>query len=367
MPKVSIVLPTYNGEKYIRESIDSIIKQTFTDWELIIVNDCSIDNTPLILDEYEQKDPRIRVIHNKENKNLPNSLNIGFEFGRGEYYTWTSDDNYYYPDAIKTMVEYLDNNKGTYMVCAGMNIIDSEGNFIETFTKYDSELIYIYNCIGACFMYRSNVLDKMNGYDPDMLLVEDYDFWLRILFEFGNIGYIDEKLYAYRRHDNTLSVKKQMQVKKQLFKLRKKNLIRILEKINKTYVSRLFVEFIEWGEDFSDIRQYFIEAMPELDLVENFETTKKVIVYGAGDYGDKIYRMIKDQIISYADKNPEKIGQTKNGVPIISLEEMLSVKNEYQIIIAGNYNIVYDMIQFLYNNGVKRYSLCQSILVTRNS
>ncbi len=78
MPKVSIVLPTYNGEKYIRESVESIINQSFTDWELIIVDDCSTDHTAMIVDQYASEDFRIKVIHNKKNQKLPQSLNIGF-------------------------------------------------------------------------------------------------------------------------------------------------------------------------------------------------------------------------------------------------------------------------------------------------
>ena len=104
MPKVSIVLPTYNGEKFIRESIDSILYQTFTDWELIIVNDCSTDGTPNIVNRYAASDSRIRVIHNKENQKLPESLNIGFREARGEYLTWTSDDNMYLPSALEKMI-----------------------------------------------------------------------------------------------------------------------------------------------------------------------------------------------------------------------------------------------------------------------
>ena len=105
MPKVSIVLPTYNGEEYIRQSIDSIRNQTFEDWELIIVNDYSTDGTSLIIREYEKKDSRIIVIENSENKKLPASLNIGFRSATGKYFTWTSDDNRYLPNALQCMVE----------------------------------------------------------------------------------------------------------------------------------------------------------------------------------------------------------------------------------------------------------------------
>ena len=106
--KVSIVLPVYNGEQFLSLSIESVLSQTYQNWELIIVNDCSTDNSPAIMEKYVEKDPRIRIIHNAENQKLPESLNIGFRAARGDYFTWTSDDNMYKPDAIETMVSVLD-------------------------------------------------------------------------------------------------------------------------------------------------------------------------------------------------------------------------------------------------------------------
>ena len=99
-PLVSIVLPVYNGEKYLRESLDSILAQTMEDWELIAVDDCSKDATPQILADYAASDSRIRVMRNAENQRLPRSLNIGFAEARGEFLTWTSDDNAYAPEAL---------------------------------------------------------------------------------------------------------------------------------------------------------------------------------------------------------------------------------------------------------------------------
>ena len=74
MPEISIVLPTYNGEKYLKQSIESILGQTYTDWELIVVNDCSTDSTQEIIDFYRKKDTRIRTIFNYTNQKLPESL-----------------------------------------------------------------------------------------------------------------------------------------------------------------------------------------------------------------------------------------------------------------------------------------------------
>ena len=118
---VSIILPTYNGKRFLRESIESVINQTYKDWELIVVNDCSTDNTLQIIEEYAQKDNRIKYITNEINSKLPQSLNNGFKLAKGEYYTWTSDDNKYYPTAIEEMVQFLDINNDVDLVSFNFN------------------------------------------------------------------------------------------------------------------------------------------------------------------------------------------------------------------------------------------------------
>src|SRR3989338_10314783 len=111
-PKVSIVLPTYNGARYLRQSIDSCLSQTYKNIELIIVDDCSTDETPDIVHSYN--DPRIRYVRNKTNQRLPRSLNIGFALTTAEYLTWTSDDNEFLPQAIETMLKVLLEDKTIY-------------------------------------------------------------------------------------------------------------------------------------------------------------------------------------------------------------------------------------------------------------
>lgn len=357
MAKVSIVLPTYNGEKYIRESIDSVINQTFTDWELIIVNDCSTDNTPLIIQEYANQDSRIKVIHNRTNQKLPKSLNIGFTYAEGEYLSWTSDDNYYLPNAIEKMSQYLDMQKDTYLVCADMYYINANGIVTGRFARYNSDSMCFSNCVGACFMYRKKVLEKIGGYDLNMFLIEDYDYWLRILFEFGTIGYIDEPLYAYRFHADSLTGSRMAEIRKQTCVLRRKHLNWILENANKEGICRVYCEFLEAKEDISDIRDLFVKAVPELQLEKEFDSSKKVIIYGAGTYGERLYEMIKEQVAFFADRDLRKIGKEKNGVYIISLEEMVCLKSEYQIVLAGNGSLIYGMLRFLNDNNVHTCTL----------
>lgn len=206
MPNVSIVLPVYNGENFLKESIESVLKQTYSNFELIIVNDASTDSSLKIAEEYANKDNRIKIINNKENKKLPEALNIGFREAKGEYYTWTSDDNIYYPNAIEKMLNFLENNKEYGMVHAISKVtgIKNEEYWGEIVT-YPISLLN-FPSPGACFLYKAEIAQKVGEYDAKCFYMEDHDFWLRFLLE-APIGTISEILYEYRRHKDSLTVK----------------------------------------------------------------------------------------------------------------------------------------------------------------
>lgn len=204
-PLVSIVLPVYNGERYIREAINSILPQTYGNIELIIVDDCSTDRTPEILLESGTSDPRVRIITNSENQKLPASLNIGFAHASGQYLTWTSHDNLYMPTAIEEMVSELDQSaEDTALVYADMTLIDEEGNIQDNSHREPPEKLPFLNPVGACFLYKREKAEVIGEYDTSLFLGEDYDYWIR-LSQTGRIKYIAKALYNYRRHEKSLT------------------------------------------------------------------------------------------------------------------------------------------------------------------
>lgn len=202
---VSIVLPVYNGEKYLSLSIESIIAQTYENWELIIIDDCSTDNSAMIAKEFAEKDSRINYYKNEVNLKLPKGLNKGFSLSKGEYLTWTSDDNLYLPEALEKMVSTLKSEK-TDFVFATCDVIDADGKVVEIIKapKEYKKSIIASNCVGACFMYTRKVYETIGDYNPDLFLVEDYDYWLRIFGKF-DVSNIEETLYQYRWHDGSLT------------------------------------------------------------------------------------------------------------------------------------------------------------------
>lgn len=204
-PLISIVLPIYNGEKYMRISIDSVLSQTYTNWELLIIDDGSTDNTALIAQEYAAKDTRIRYYKNPENMRLPRTLNRGFTLAKGAFLTWTSDDNYYYPTALEVMYDALQGQKKEFAF-ASCDIVDGNGNIVECIMVSDTakKSVVGTNPVGACFLYSRKVYETVGEYDPEMTLVEDFDYWQRICAKYEPVC-ITQKLYAYRWHDGALT------------------------------------------------------------------------------------------------------------------------------------------------------------------
>lgn len=357
MPKVSIVLPTYNGEKYIKESIESILSQTLTDWELIIVNDCSKDTTASIISEYASEDDRIKIITNEQNQKLPESLNIGFRQACGEYLIWTSDDNMYKPQALKTMADYLDSNQECPMVCTAMDVIDADGVYLYTMTDYSDEKMLYTNCVGACFMYRYEVMKKIGDYDNDKFLVEDYDYWLRIFFNYGKIDFIDKNIYKYRIHEQSLTKQRKLQISMQLMKMRKQYLDNIINMCNneKYILCNIYCDFMleECLDNVS--RNKLIKAVPEVNAICEGVPSEQIVIYGAGNIGKKAYALYKDSVLYYADQNPLLYGKKINGVEVILPDKISEIQSKFDIVIALSTDKIYSAIKQLEKYNVKKY------------
>ena len=356
MPKVSIVLPTYNGEKYIKEAIRGVISQTYNDWELIVVNDCSTDNTKKIVEEQMEKDKRICLINNKENKKLPQSLNVGFENAKGKYFTWTSDDNYYLPNAILEMVQFLDKNEDYPMVCTDMYRIDENGNHIRGKNEYDAVKMYFNNCVGASFLYRKEVANDIGGYEVKKFLIEDYDYWYRVLEYYGKIGYINKSLYQYREHQNSLSSTRQREIKIRLLEFRYEHLNTIIRKFydREELLTPFFYEFYEGFSDMFTIKIMLKRYVKAINMDEKWDDKKKTIIYGAGQYGEKALSLLNKNVAFFSDKN--KAGKSLKGIEIISVDSMINLKKEYNICIAVSSKLMYEVIKELENKGLVKFA-----------
>lgn len=222
---VSIVLPVYNGERYVSEAIESILSQTYSSFELIIVNDGSTDGTPEIVDSFAARDHRIRVIHQK-NRKLPQSLSNGFRVAQGEFLTWTSDDNRLKPQFLEQMVDCLRRHPDWDMVYANIDIIGENGEPLRDSQWYSNYQVpsgsphvhfpsdtaelntWPNQYIGPAFLYRDRVAALVGDYSPIRFTVEDYDYFMSVneLLTLCHSDF-DEPVYEYRFHSHSLTAK----------------------------------------------------------------------------------------------------------------------------------------------------------------
>ena len=200
---ISIVLPVYNGEKYLSEAIESCLIQTYKNLELIIVNDCSTDASLNIAEKYASEDQRISVISNTVNKKLPASLNLGHQKAEGELITWTSDDNILKENMLSTLLETIEATDSD-LVFADYDVIESHGKYRRTHSFGPVSSLPYGSCIGACFLYRKRLYHKLEGYDEELHTLEDYDFWIRAAVNF-KLYHLEESLYKYRVHKDNLT------------------------------------------------------------------------------------------------------------------------------------------------------------------
>lgn len=232
--KVSIVLPTYNSAKYVRQSIDSCLNQTHGNIELIIVDDGSTDETHEIIKSY--KDERIKYLRHETNKGLPHALNTGFAKATGEYLTWTSDDNFYAEKAIEKMLSFLRDKNCPFVYCDFYQFEDDNLSNRNIVKLPDLIALENSNTIGPCFLYSRKIMEFVGDYDPVTELAEDYDYWIRISKKFS-MCHLNEPLYFFRRHNESLYVSKYYEVKVVDFLVRLRNDILDIDQVTNLFIN----------------------------------------------------------------------------------------------------------------------------------
>lgn len=368
--KVSIVLPVYNGEAYLRQSMESVLAQTYENWELIVVDDCSTDGSPAIMEEFAGKDSRVRVIRNQVNQRLPESLNIGFRQAVGEYFTWTSDDNMYLPDAIETMASVLDSRPEYGLVYCDMEYIDEAGR-VTGGTANNGGNIRLDNCVGACFLYRREAALAAGEYDRDLEMVEDYDYWLRLSHRFP-LYHLPVCKYRYRYHPDSLTMTRGARIQEQLYRLRLRELDFLLDGANESERETLFYSiWVQRREEAWAMRERFFPkgALPaslgwmEKSRGDAQKMDKKVILFGAGVYGRKALEHFgKEAVHCFVDNNPELHGTEIDGLPVLSFDEMKDICQDYQVVVAVSARFAPVLAKQLEEAGITGYTLFVEIL-----
>jgi len=209
-PKVTVLMSVYNGEKYLNEAIDSILGQTFKDFEFLIIDDASTDKTAEILKSYN--DPRIKIVNNKNNIGLTKSLNKGLKLARGEYIARQDADDISLPRRLETQVQYLEDHKNIVAVGTCINRINAYNEIIGSVTFPTSPIDIDLNLLfgrwvfaHGSIMFCNSTMDRIR-YDENVLYAQDYNLWLKLSRKFS-MANINEILYNLRTHDSRIAVK----------------------------------------------------------------------------------------------------------------------------------------------------------------
>jgi glycosyltransferase involved in cell wall biosynthesis len=210
LPRISVLMPVYNNDRYLVEAIESILNQTVTDFEFIIVDDGSTDQTSTILTSYESRDPRIRVVRQK-NGGIVSALNTGIAFCRGEYIARMDGDDISYPNRFSLQMDYLDNNPDCVVVGGVFMSIDEAGNRLWPYrfarnkvTSFRTFPIQVALTVHPLAMIRKEALIALGGYRATFPHAEDYELFLRIS-KYGRVHNLDEILLSYRNHPQSIS------------------------------------------------------------------------------------------------------------------------------------------------------------------
>lgn len=216
--KVSVIMPVYNSEEYLNQAIESMLNQTFKDFEFIIINDGSNDRSMEIINKYLEKDNRIKVYSNESNKGLPYTRDRGLKLAQGEYIALMDADDISYKDRLAIQVEYLDKFNDVFMVASNFDIIEDgnikrnrniklKNNKIVDNNLLDYEILF-HNPIGnSTVMFRKSIIDKQKiSYRKECFVAQDYAFWVDCKKN-NKFNIINKSLVAYRQGHNNITKK----------------------------------------------------------------------------------------------------------------------------------------------------------------
>lgn len=214
---VSIITPSYNSEKYIEKTIESVIAQTYGNWEMIIVDDCSDDSTCEIVESISEREPRVKLIRQEQNGGAAKARNRALEESKGRFIAYLDADDIWYPEKLQKQVDFMLKNKAGFS-CASYEVIDDDGNKLNKEVHMLPRADYVgfltnnlLQTVGI--MADTSIVDKSLLHMPDLRRRQDAATWLQVLKAGNDCFGLDEVLAQYRRAANSLSSNKAKAVK----------------------------------------------------------------------------------------------------------------------------------------------------------
>ena len=222
-PKVSVIIPTYNRDNYLYSAIKSVLNQTFEDFEIIIVDDASTDNTRQVVDKFDDK--RIRYIRHKENKGGSAARNTGIKRSKGKFIAFLDDDDMWMPSKLEKQLDLINKNLEIGAVYTRTCIINKSDKIIWFKSPSLRGNIFLdilkKNYVGSCskVLVRKECFNRIGLFDENLPAGQDWDMWIR-LAKHHQFDYVNEPLVLYRVHEKRISTNPfpKMQATKLMFK-----------------------------------------------------------------------------------------------------------------------------------------------------
>ena len=308
MPKISVIIPVYNVEKYIEECLESIVNQTFTDTEIICVDDCGTDASMSVVERYAQQDGRIKILHHEKNKGLGAARNTGMDEANGEYIFFLDSDDYALPDTLKNLYEKAIQTKSDITVVHVEAFADDDSeetknrvtesnkwldkivqdNYKVTPDNYQKSISDL-TCLAWGKLYKKDFIENNHlRFIEQKVMHEDNGFWLKVCACFPDITYIDYLGVMYRMRQgaitDVINKRKQHNKKKNHLRLNLEDAFLYFDTYKKEYAESLKTQ-IKMSEFY---RPFFDKKIGILFRYRWTDEDKRVIILGVPLYRAKI-------------------------------------------------------------------------------
>lgn len=264
-PEISVIMSVYNGEEYLKEAIESVINQTFKNWEFIIINDCSTDSTAEILADFASRDERIKVHPNEVNLKLPASLNKAISLSQGKYIARMDADDICLADRFEKQYKFMEENSDVALSsCRFMTVKNGVYKSGGAGGRCDNQAIRAMLLVGNPILHpgviaRAEVMKMMN-YDTSLTCTEDLELWTRMAIENRKMQIIPECLMIYRLHDKQITSTTLERQHTEVLKIQDKYYGALLQKMDKEmqdfYISGIYFTEIAHTDKFLEYAKW---------------------------------------------------------------------------------------------------------------
>lgn len=292
IPRVSIYVVNHNYSKFIAQAIDSVINQTYKDFELLIIDDGSTDHSREVIEKYRELS-KVSIIYQK-NKGITVTNNIALRHSKGRYLMRLDADDYLDKNALMIMAHEIEQNEDVGMVFPDYFLVDESGQEIEVYRRHDFASVSMYDqpAHGACTLIRKDCLESMGGYEEKLRAHDGYELWIRFIKQF-KVSNIRLPLFYYRKHGNSITSNKNriIKVREEIFQIHTQNIemngvaiipIRATEENRELCLTELKgKKVVDWTLDAALNSKYLRQCIVSTDDNEIADYIKKV-------YGSKV-------------------------------------------------------------------------------